>query len=69
MDRKDVLQAIMEGKDFDFIANNYSMMSKSDLADLYKELNYSIYTFLPSDEYKRFLKHYIESVEENFIND
>lgn len=69
MDRKDVLQAIMEGRDFDFIANNYLTMSKSDLADLYKELNYSIYTFLPSDEYKRFLEHYIETIEENFIND
>jgi hypothetical protein len=66
MDKKDILQAVKAGKDFDFVANNYLSMSKSDLADLYKELNYSIYTFLPADEYKRFLAHFIETCEDSF---
>jgi hypothetical protein len=67
--KKDFIQAVKDGKDFDFVANNYTSMDKSDLADIYKELNYSIYTFLPADEYKRFLAHFIANCEDNLSED
>lgn len=66
MDIKNILPVIKEGKDYDFIANNYHAMSKSDLADLYKELTYSVYTFLPEKEYKKFLEHFHQTCEERF---
>ena len=58
MDKQELLAAIKEGKDYDYIANNHTAMSKSDLADAYKELSYSIYTFLSKGEFERFTKHY-----------
>lgn len=69
MDAKEILSAVKSGKDYDFIANNYYNMEREELATVYKELAYSIYSFLSEDEYKRFLQHYTVTLEERLSED
>ena len=69
MDAKEILSAVKSGKDYDFIANNYYNMEKGELATIYKELTYSIYSFLSEDEYKRFLQQYAATLEERLSED
>ena len=41
--KKELKKAILEGTLYDFIANNGHQMSKSDLIDIIKNLNFTVY--------------------------
>lgn len=47
---------------YDYIANNYHRMDKSELADIIKELLYAIYSNCTDSEYKQILKEVMEEL-------
>ena len=53
-------------KAYDFIANNYYKMDKSELADFVKELLYSIHTNTDETEHDKILKDAGEELAENY---
>lgn len=43
--KKEILKAVEENRLYDFVANEYYRMDKSDLVDLVKELTFAIHVF------------------------
>ena len=66
---RDFIEAVREDKDYDYVCNHYWEMSKEELKDAYKELNYAIYSFLSDSDYSIFKSQYVEALEEIYEED
>ena len=64
MDLKDIIKGIEENGVFEFIVNNYYKLSKEDLRDIAKELDYAIYCYCSFEEYKEITKKCCDNLKE-----
>lgn len=64
MEIKEIIEGIKKEGIFDFIVNNYWKLSKEDLRDVAKELDYAIYSMYPQNEYDKIVNEFCKNLEE-----
>lgn len=64
MEIKEIIEDIKKEGIFDFIVNNYWKLSKEDLRDVAKELDYAIYSMYPKNEYDKIVNEFCKNLEE-----
>ncbi len=64
MEIKEIIEGIKKEGIFDFIVNNYWKLSKEDLRDVAKELDYAIYSMYPKNEYDKIVNEFCKNLEE-----
>ena len=64
MEIKEIIEGVKKEGIFDFIVNNYWKLSKEDLRDVVKELDYAIYSMYPKNEYDKIVNEFCKNLEE-----
>lgn len=64
MEIKEIIEGVKKEGIFDFIVNNYWKLSKEDLRDVAKELDYAIYSMYPKNEYDKIVNEFCKNLEE-----
>ena len=64
MEIKKIIEGVKKEGIFDFIANNYWKLSKEDLRDVAKELDYDIYSMYPKNEYDKIVNEFCKNLKE-----
>lgn len=64
MEIKEIIEGVKKEGIFDFIVNNYWKLSKEDLGDVAKELDYAIYSMYPKNEYDKIVNEFCKNLEE-----
>lgn len=64
MEIKEIIEGVKKEGIFDFIVNNYWKLSKEDLRDVAKELDYAIYSMYPQNEYDKIVNEFCKNLEE-----
>lgn len=64
MEMKEIIKGIEEKGVFDFVANNYWILSKEDLRDIVKELSYAVYDKLGNEVNKEIEQATIQNLKE-----
>lgn len=64
MEIKEIIEGVKKEGIFDFIVNNYWKLSKENLRDVAKELDYAIYSMYPKNEYDKIVNEFCKNLEE-----
>lgn len=64
MEIKEIIEGVKKEGIFDFIVNNYWKLSKEDLRDVAKELDYAICSMYPKNEYDKIVNEFCKNLEE-----
>lgn len=64
MEIKEIIEGVKKEGIFDFIVNNYWKLSKEDLRDVAKELDYAICSMYPQNEYDKIVNEFCKNLEE-----
>lgn len=64
MEIKEIIEGVKKEGIFEFIVNNYWKLSKEDLRDVAKELDYAIYSMYSKNEYDKIVNEFCKNLEE-----
>lgn len=66
MEYTEIIEGIKEKGMFDFISQNYHLLSKEDLKDICMEMDYACYEELDKSDYKKVKEETIDLLNEKW---